>query len=99
MNNATLSIVYGPDRFSLMVALFSAEHPRPTVKFTVTNYNETSGQSWDETVSIHAVSLEDGTGEKFCFKGFNSANHAHLEGYYDIKRRSGCIAFEQRTKK
>lgn len=96
MSNPTHTIIAGPDRFNLMMSLFSAAHPRPTVEFTVHEYSKENGHKWKENVHVNSVSLEDGSGHRFCFQGYNAANKCNLNGYYDVQVKLGWIKFHRR---
>ena len=100
LNTGPVSIIGGPSKFDLMLALFDnqAPHGRTVIFHLEEDLDERLGKGRTErrfTATIDAVQAEDGSAESWNFKG---KGHYHVngvkfavEGYYSTKRRRGHI--------
>lgn len=100
----SLDIVGGPSKYDLMLALFdrSANRSRPVTfsgKLVVGTAGSGSGSgvTWEPMfgkpvakleIHILGVSLEDGSGESYCFTG-QSEDGRHWKGWYRTDDRHG----------
>lgn len=84
----TQTIVNGPSKFDLMVALFvGAGSKQQNVRFQIKETNTLL------EVRIQSVEREDGSGESWCFTGMAKlANRTiRVAGYFQTERRTGTI--------
>ncbi len=94
-----LQIIDGPSKWDLMLSLFEGNPTsRHRVSFTCQKEAETLATVL--VVSITAVEQEDGSGERFNFRGYakdfvwNGAQEGgRVEGYYSTRERYGHITF------
>lgn len=89
-----VGIQNGPSKYDLMLALFerSASNPRP-VTFIL---NATPEAKWASgyrlTVHITGVSIEDGSGQSYCFEG--QTDKGTVKGWFRTDTREGTIEVE-----
>lgn len=106
--NRHYGIEGGPSKFDLMVADYdnSNDHPR-FITFGIANSVEIREndkavgylEPQPCNVMIYGTEREDGSGERRLFKGYTAEGGCfkkgiRVHGYYDIKRRTGWIEFE-----
>jgi len=85
-----LTIVSGPSKFELMLALFDARHHQ-VVNFSTQEKNQSRV---NHQVGINAVSQEDGSGESWCFEGFLQGKVGQrVKGWFRTNDRHGWLKF------
>ena len=90
-------ITGGPSKFELMLSLFDRKPNVRTIEFKLGNNDLISA-----FVVINGVSLEDGSGESFCFEGYvqsmkpevprdTRSSFRKVKGWYTTASRKGWI--------
>ncbi|MDB5236989.1 MAG: hypothetical protein JWL88_91 [Parcubacteria group bacterium] len=93
-------ITGGPSKFELMLSLFDRKPNVRTVEFRLGFDNQENAIS--AIVVINGVSLEDGSGESFCFEGYvqsmkpslqrdTRSQFRKMKGWYSTASRKGWI--------
>ncbi len=90
----TLKIVAGPDKFTLSYCLMTGDKKtQQAVRFLVQEQDRLKTERV-ELVKLNSVQREDGSGQNFNLDGYNSANHAHVKIFFDVKVRAGTMTFD-----
>lgn len=96
MDSNLVSIVNGPSKFDLMLALFDSKFP----DFRTVIFDLRDGRKFH--ANITGVEAEDGSSISWNFTGVGrfSTEHCkvpgeHVSGYYDTMRRTGNIKFQK----
>ncbi|MDP3974828.1 MAG: hypothetical protein Q8P88_00880 [Candidatus Jorgensenbacteria bacterium] len=92
------TIVNGPSKFDLMVALFKKDEE---VRFTLDSLSGSEEVAQSEvSIMLNGVSVEDGSREHWLISGFyteperpahREVNWTRFEGYYDSRTRTGWL--------
>ena len=87
------TIVSAPSKWELMLALF--DHKHHSVYFRLYSENGPSSLGHPNfQVEIRKVSLEDGSGESFCFNGYHQVESGHsqtVKGWFCTSDRKGWL--------
>ncbi len=88
------TIIDGPSKFDLVISLFHGDSQKTRTE--VLFYLEKNPGLLVPTM-IDSVKREDGSGEKWLFKGYVRAGdfHGKVRGYYDTQLRRGWIKKEE----
>ncbi|MFA6315344.1 MAG: hypothetical protein WC648_03215 [Candidatus Paceibacterota bacterium] len=89
----TLKVETCPDKLKLAFCLFEGDNKtQEPIAFKV---RETDGtQEWTEYVKVNSVQREDGSGNNFNIKGYNTANSCFVNIFISTTWRSGTMTFD-----